>query len=272
VKPLTSLPGVFELTYYANPVAAMYACESLFATGLSSIIEHTAQEQPYKDVTVSKEELLDAVVRLAGYLHYEFVFCPPCQTMDSMLEDICEKFLNADILEINEGELESDQASEAEKQWAQRMSSSLQMSDDEDSSDEYTYIAKEFTVYKVRTSCASNKEKLGFLKQIISPLIDTYYMTAIELTRLSSEDVPEKKFVDDVHQVILQHINTGSCLYSESLSLVTINNAVQAFERLNIVERYREEGSAKYVLSLSPKYKDHQELADLVRDIETFRN
>eukprot|EP00918_Siedleckia_nematoides_P097476 GHVU01213640.1.p1 GENE.GHVU01213640.1~~GHVU01213640.1.p1 ORF type:complete len:508 (-),score=59.40 GHVU01213640.1:118-1470(-) len=270
IKPVTTLPGVFHLTYYANPVVAMFACESLFATALWSRIEMAAQEQPYKDVTVTKEEVISATIRLANYLHYEFVVCPPCQTMDTMLEDVCEKLLNADILQVIHSEGDLEQSSEQEKKWAQRFTSSLQMSDNEDSGDEYDIQYS--TVYTVKISSKRNTEKLNFLKEIISPLMDTYYMTGMELNMLSSQDILEDLFVNAVHKVILQHIESGACQYSESSSLVIIHNAVQAFERLNIVERYRDESMNKAMLSLTPQYKDPQALAELWRELETFRH
>lgn len=83
IKPVSMLPNVIELAYYSNTLMTFFAMDSIIATALYSL---NAINVGY----VGQQELVDTCLDLCDIFQYEFIFCKPCQNLESIIWDCIE--------------------------------------------------------------------------------------------------------------------------------------------------------------------------------------
>jgi glycerol-3-phosphate O-acyltransferase 1/2 len=269
--PVTSLPDVFELSYYANVASTVFAVESVLANSIYSLVEADKWLTHHHGVhiKVSRNQLIERATELCNILKYEFIFSPPCRTLDLVLSDAVDKLRHSDVLvsveQLEQADEDSDLTNVEERLWARRYASNLRCGFDD--SDDETWDVPDET-YVLSTNIDLLK-KFWFLKHVLSPIIETYYITACRLTLLHQEDIPETEFIKSLHVLMKERIKNCFTSYAESAAIDTIRNAVHSFRSSGVVNRYEVAGVS--MLSLSPAYRDETVLDGFIKRFETYR-
>ncbi|CAG2239695.1 unnamed protein product [Mytilus edulis] len=80
--------------------------------------------------------------------------------------------------------------------------------------------------------------KLLFLYKVLAPILESYYLTALHISRDLAVELPEDSFIHILHTHAKKRVEKKLASFAESAALSTIKNAVKGFEDSNIVNVY----------------------------------
>lgn len=266
IQPNLDLPAILQLSYYANQVISVYALESIIACSIGALLDDkdiSLAELISQDVIISRRELLDTALDLCDLLHLEFVFSPPCVSLETSLIEAIESLIAADILNV----CEDQSAKSREKQWTNRLAVSTAWLDDDENNDEIEIPDQE---YKVNPSEEPLK-KLNFFHSILSPTIESYWCVACGLLLLKDQEFSEKDFVKALSDSAIRRVEIGTALYSESCSSVHITNAVKVFKECNILHLDQGDKMCGLLVKLSNGYQSVYAILDLIGQINRYK-
>ncbi|CAB4012571.1 Hypothetical predicted protein, partial [Paramuricea clavata] len=259
IKPILSLPGLLELSYYSNQVLSVFVLESVVACSIGALLTDRNISLPeliYQNTTISRRELLNTALDLCDLLYREFVFSPPCTSLETAIMDAIDKFIAAEVLNV----CEDTSTKSRERQWANRLAISTAWSDNEESEEETEITDQE---YKINSSDEAIW-KLKFLRDILSPIIESYWFAASSLLCLRDVQYNENDFINLVHKAAISRVTSGTAFFGESCSVVSIRNAIKAFMDCRILRQETATGH----LMLNTKQND---IIDLMARINKYK-
>lgn len=265
--PATTLPHVLELSYYANVVSPLLSVESVLVNTIYSIMdfEEWTELSSTSHSTFSYRHLMQEATVLCSILKYEFIFCPPCQSLDIALKAGFDRLRNSDMLITDEAIIKDCGVSVQDIMWAKRFAKQLQFEDYDSEPEDWT------TDNEV---CMVNKEpdlrkKFMFFKRVLSPILETYYVAACHLVQLLEHDVPENDFVKSLHKILKERVATGTSSYAESAAMDTLRNAILGFKNAGVIQLYNE--ASMTMCCLTEDYNSEESLFIFIRRLESYQ-
>uniref|UniRef100_T1JMC2 Phospholipid/glycerol acyltransferase domain-containing protein n=1 Tax=Strigamia maritima TaxID=126957 RepID=T1JMC2_STRMM len=255
LKPVTDLPYVIELAYYSNVVLSAFLMDGVLAAAVHALVEEDLQSLRDCDskLVISREKLHAKAKLLCDILQYDFIFTPFCSDLDRDIITKIEKFISDEILSPVE------QCDNSHKQWARRFVSSLDWDEGRSDDDEDEFI----------NLTDDALEKLEFYTKILSPIIESYWLFACNISLLLQVQMEEKEFLKRTRLSISNKIAAGLVLHAESLSADALQNAAKLFENWKVIESCVHD-NVKLVY-LSEYYDDEERLVEIIEIIEEFK-
>ncbi|XP_076439623.1 glycerol-3-phosphate acyltransferase 1, mitochondrial-like [Babylonia areolata] len=243
LEPNLNVPAVFTLSYNANSLTAAFAMESIIVCAIVLEAElmpsmWTPQLHVTDLPTVVKDNVMTTAHHLCDLLQFEFVLAPPCRTVADVLIEKMENFVDREIL-LSEGAEYDPAVDLVDRHWANRLAKSLEWDDDDDDEDMAQGYVEQKSL-KVNVNQADICSKLRFLHVVLSPILESYLITAYYITQALTADMPEDEFMKKLASFAQDRAKNKLVMHIESCGLVTLKNAVKAFQHLNILETYRE--------------------------------
>lgn len=93
IRPITQIPSVIELFYYANTLTPFYALDSVIVTAAMYLKAALPD-----DSGVLECEIIRLTQEICDILRYEFIFVKPCQTTETVLADAISNLIHKRIL------------------------------------------------------------------------------------------------------------------------------------------------------------------------------
>uniref|UniRef100_A0A336MYD6 CSON009880 protein n=1 Tax=Culicoides sonorensis TaxID=179676 RepID=A0A336MYD6_CULSO len=274
IKPVTMIPNVIELYYYANTVVPFYALESVIVTVANKLAtEHQSNGTILEEVPVADNEVTDLSKQLCDILRYEFIFCKPCQNFDIVLTDTITRLSDKNILHKPVIEVTEDE-SRAQRLYKYLASDNqLDFSDDDSSSeDENSNVRKhQYGISKdqqVFLPAEKHCDRI-VLMTVIAPIIHTYLAVAETLHYLvGCNSIIENEFIKKCVDEITSRVEMGKCKYGESISTDSIRNCIKLLEKWSIVDISTRTGAR--LLSLNPVYDSKIGINNTINRIKKF--
>ncbi|XP_017778247.1 PREDICTED: glycerol-3-phosphate acyltransferase 1, mitochondrial isoform X1 [Nicrophorus vespilloides] len=242
IKPVSMLPNVIELSYYSNSLMSCYSLDSVIAIALFSL--------DLKSGIVEQDDLVQASLELCNYLQYEFIFCRPCQSLESNILEAIDCLRNRHHIFTL---LDSDKP-------AQVSMACLDIDDEE-------RVVYNPVQYQLN---AKGKEYAFFLRSLLMPLIEAYSVTASSLYKLVDRTVLENELVKDILEEMKSELSSGSLLYEESVSVDPIKNALKLYQRLELLEVHTEKKLKLYYLKENVNNNDS--VKKMFEKIDVYRS
>lgn len=230
IKPCTSMPNVFELSYYANPVISVFLMESVLACSVifHCEIDMLSVTRQIEEVSANREDILSTAQSICNLLKYDFIFCPPCKRLEEELADTLDELVTSEVLKVQEDDVVGYTCRDQQR-WARSLSATVSWDDEEDLEDVSEQIVK------VNINRPESFSRLLFLYQVLGPILESYYLTALHITKDLKVELPEDSFLKEVHNHAKTRVEKGIASFAESASMSTFRNALKGFEDLNIV-------------------------------------
>lgn len=228
IAPVTTLPRMIELNFFANPLNSLYATESILALTLNTLVteEQWNQRGHELKVVISRKALLNNATDLCILFQYEFVLRPPCKSWEAVLLDALDELLASEVLISDE----EDTGPADQRKWAQRFSKSLSMG--ESDSEEEMEVDE---LYVVNLVSAYSTEKLHHLQSVVAPFLETYQVVACSLMDLGDNPMTEQDFVKAAHNKLKCRVDSGIASYAEGATLDITKNALNSFKQIGAV-------------------------------------
>ncbi|KAK7085155.1 hypothetical protein SK128_002837 [Halocaridina rubra] len=247
VKPITILPNVIELNYYASSMLPLFAVDAVVATSLMSLLDCDLWN--YKDCSpdllVNREKVIEKAKRLSEILQHEFLFAPPCSSLEAKLHESVDNLVVMGLL-VDAG------------------TSGTRWSDDSDE-DDLSFSQS----YRVAPSSSSLEVVQSWIN-MLTPMLDAYYCCAANLQTLVSKQVSDKEFLQSTQSYITSLLEKGTLRYAESICIDPLRNAVKLFEAFSVIESYNH--SNVRLLYLASDYDSEQRLEPLISELNFYRS
>lgn len=247
-QPNLSPPFAVELLYYANPLVNVFALESAVALAVIDAFETdvVALKALRKDSgNVERETILRGALFIAELLQNEFLWVPPCASLDDALNGIIENFVTHELLSlVSENDHEGDT-------WRQRHMRKTLEADigwdydtDEDEDTDYVGPDGKKDAYHMggsqRLAAGEDVAMLSWYASILAPHLTSYSNVAQSLTLLSAGDTTMKELISEIQSRATQRLRTGRCQHPESVGLDMIRNCLRSVETMEVVQTYPE--------------------------------
>ncbi|XP_046850894.1 glycerol-3-phosphate acyltransferase 1, mitochondrial-like isoform X4 [Xenia sp. Carnegie-2017] len=259
IQPILTLPSLLELSFYARQVFSVFIFEAIVACSIAALLTGqnlTLSELICQPTTLSRRELLNASLDLCDLLQKEFIYTRPCVSLESLLIEAIDMFIAADILKV----CEDAGGKSRRREWADRLALSTAWSDDEDSGDEVEISDQEY-----KMGCSDEAlEKMRFFTTMLSPIIESYWFTTLQLSTLTSSQIDEDELILYVHEAAIERFKNRTAFFGESCSQLLITNALEIFKKYNIL--VREKDGQRVTLNSSRK-----ELIQLANTINQYK-
>lgn len=263
IKPCTEMPHVFELSYYANPVLSVFlldsvvACSVIFQCNINlSTIQIFSKYHPS-----SRDDILTTAQSICKLLKNDFLFCPPCKKLELELADTLDELVTSEILRVQEDNMV---IRDQQQKWAHNLSATVSW-DDEDDGEGFSEQLLEVNTHHV--GCI---QKLTFLYSVLAPILESYYLTALHISKDLTVELPEDNFISVLHHHAKSRVENGLASFSESAALTTLKNAVKGFQDLKVIDVYSA-GNIR-MIELKDHFQVWNKLNYYLDVLETLRN
>ncbi|KAF6209612.1 hypothetical protein GE061_015360 [Apolygus lucorum] len=214
VKPVTILPNVIELSYYANAILPHFALESVLGLTLVSFTKSSPDSTPH----VAADKLIDACLELCEILQYEFIFTKTCQNICDALYETIDYFSNLEILvRLDTPNLNSNKG---------LMNCDIVGDDD----DEEPYCPPQ------RYSVIKDSPKLALFSSLMKSILDSYSITASHLKSLGDRPIEENMLVKEVLAKTNSMISEGVITKGETLSTDQVRNCLKLLDKWGVAK------------------------------------
>ncbi|XP_014672916.1 PREDICTED: glycerol-3-phosphate acyltransferase 1, mitochondrial-like isoform X2 [Priapulus caudatus] len=267
LSPNLSLPDVFGLTYYANSVTSVFLIESVIVNAVLALSREQCSYIKEDSVVLPKQRLIRMATQLCSLLQFEFIFTPPCTSLQTQLLDGLDRLVASEVLS-EELVVKSRHADEA---WTGNSGFCWDSSSDEDD-DANTVATKDALDDRIILKMASNggQAKLHFLENVLQSLIETYCIAAAALPHLLGTTMTENNFQQRLQKLAIERVERGQTSYPESVSMDTLRNCTRLFEKQNVIALYYLD--TQRMLELDVMYDTEVALAEYLHVIELFRS
>lgn len=216
IKPVVILPNVIELSYYSNCLMQHFVLKSVIATALSVLDMSSGY--------VREEALLQHCLEICDILQFEFIFCKPCQTIESAIANTIDEFIMRD-------EIFLQNSNSVEYERSRKLAEEL-LGDD---------VVEEKPIdHQIRIDEKTTKH-IKFLRDLLKPWIECYSWTAFTLEKVVGETTMENEMIKNVIAEMKRQYLLGHVLYGESVCADPIKNALKLFQQWDILECHSEE-------------------------------
>lgn len=252
ITPVTILPNVIELSYYGNALLPHYAMRSVIATSAFAMMKFKKGEL-LADVRLNENDLLEHSLKLCEVLQFEFVFCKPCENLETVISRTLDDMKTWGMFSSLENHM-------------RRTYSFLDGSEEDFSDDDEAPIRHAF--YSVSND-PNDLSQLRLYNMTLRPLIDTYVATVMSLHRLIGKQLPDIDFAKEVITEVKTHIDTGFCKYGESCSADSIKNASKVLKKWGVLESFTQDSIN--LIYLSDSFNNKKAIEDLVERIRLYK-
>ncbi|GFQ74730.1 glycerol-3-phosphate acyltransferase 1, mitochondrial [Trichonephila clavata] len=234
-KPVTQLPHVLELQYYSNYVVPVFLLDSMIANALYALVD----------------------VEICHFRHCDTV--APCSDIMFSFSDIIDELIEKDCLHIAGVGIMPNRNVYGKK------SHSLSFCSSEDEDDDSVLKKQQLKINLTEESI----NHLEFLRSVLSPCIESYWLGAVTLLKLIDEIMEENILIQEMQLTAQEKLYKGLLAYEESFSADTFRNALRLFELWQIVEHYVQDGIK--IVYLSDSWNCKERINDVIARVEEFR-
>ncbi|KAK4326659.1 hypothetical protein Pmani_002818 [Petrolisthes manimaculis] len=247
IRPVTLLPNIIELNYYASALAPLFAADAIIVTCLLSSIDCDlwSYKDCLPDCLVDREKLIQRGLRLAQLLQHEFLLVPACASLLTKLGQVVDNLIDMGLLQ---------DAGKVDSRWS------------EDSDEDDISFSQQ---YKLAPT-SSTLEVIGAWRNMLAPMLDTYYHAACCLTSLVGKQLPDKEYIQSIQTHVSSLLEKGTLRYGESICVDPIRNAVKLFESESIMECYNH--NSIRLVYLTREYDAEDRLSPLISEIDSYRS
>lgn len=256
LTPNLTLPKLFDLIYYSNVIVPIFAVEATVAAAVCSLagdqIWLPDSESP---PTITRSALLQRAIDICHILQFEFIFKPPCATWMQIFTDAIDQLVIYEILVTVE---------EQESMWTRRLSRRMRVNEDSDEEE-----VDEDIVYDVKLTEEISRERMKFLVNVLSPLVECYHIVVCQASSLKDSPQPEKEFIRKVHGHLKQRVTDNVTAFPESASSDTLRNAVRSLQQIHVLESL-EEGTTS-MIRMVPSSESEARLGQVLDILDACR-
>lgn len=254
VQPKNGLPHILNLAFYSNQVVSVFSLDAVLACAIIAAAEDS-ESFDINDIEgqkiITQTSIVGKAKHLCDVLQREFILIPPCVSLESALTEGLDKFTSSETIKII---AESNSTSSRGSQWGW------------DDDDEYM---REFDVTEIEYKLTNVDEllkKLKFLKSVVAPLIESYWVAACGLLWLRNQTFSDTEFLTALHSCAKERVNEGVTMFPESCSLEPFRNAVRIFKEWKVIQV-----NAESKVALCDAYNSEDALFDVIEDINQFK-
>ncbi|GFV15027.1 glycerol-3-phosphate acyltransferase 1, mitochondrial [Trichonephila clavipes] len=260
-KPVTQLPHVLELQYYSNYVVPVFLLDSMIANALYALVDVEICHFRHCDskLYIFKEDVIDKAVELSEMLQFEFIAVAPCSDIIFSFSDIIDELIEKDCLHVAGVGIMPNRNVYGKK------SHPLSFYSSEDEDDDSVLKKQQIKINLTEESI----NHLEFLRSVLSPCIESYWLGAVTLLKLIDEIMEDNILIQEMQLTAQEKLYKGLLAYEESFSADTFRNALRLFELWQIVEHYVQDGIK--VVYLSDSWNSKERINDVIARIEEFR-
>ncbi|XP_071827253.1 glycerol-3-phosphate acyltransferase 1, mitochondrial-like isoform X2 [Apostichopus japonicus] len=270
VVPNTSLPNVFELSYYANTVVSVFVMESVVANAVASLVGDrlvTIGDTPKKSILISKSKVMQKAEELCDMLQFEFTFTRPCENLLAIISDALEDLVVAEVL-VNP---KNSNNPSADSEWARRIAKSSFWDEDTGGEEEENSFNSYQTKVELEVAATPEAlERLQYFQRMLGPLIEGYWLSSCNLVRLLDDNMSEAEFSSITNSYAKERIFKGLATYAESCAMDTLRNSWKVFAHWEVISYYYKEDKTKMV-QLQEGYRTEDQLSAFIDKIEAFK-
>lgn len=119
--------------------------------------------------------------------------------------------------------------------------------------------------YKL-TTYEEQLKRLQFLKSVVAPLVESYWVSACGLLWLRNQRFSDTEFLSALHTCAKERVQKEVTLFPESFSLEPFRNAVRVFRDWKVIQVDAEGG-----LTLCDAYNNEDAVFDVIEKISQFK-
>ncbi|XP_032806412.2 glycerol-3-phosphate acyltransferase 1, mitochondrial isoform X1 [Petromyzon marinus] len=245
VRPLTHVPAVFEMSYYASGLLPVFGPEAVVACAVNAAAQlrlaDVAMGHAPSEVSMDHGALLLKTTQLSSLLLLELNLLPPCHTLEQTCFETVQKFIDRGkftCTEDDEDEVAGKQTKRCHRA-SGRMSPTLAPWSDQGSDS----LGEEGAVCGRQLKLLVPSETLDwmiFLQRILGPVIEAYSSVAIFLHGLT-EPLPESELMKKAHRHLLDRTERHVAGFDESATMSLARNAVTTFKEIGVLAEVQEE-------------------------------
>ncbi|PRD22254.1 UNVERIFIED_CONTAM: hypothetical protein NCL1_49567 [Trichonephila clavipes] len=208
---------------------------------------------------IFKEDVIDKAVELSEMLQFEFIAVAPCSDIIFSFSDIIDELIEKDCLHVAGVGIMPNRNVYGKK------SHPLSFYSSEDEDDDSVLKKQQIKINLTEESI----NHLEFLRSVLSPCIESYWLGAVTLLKLIDEIMEDNILIQEMQLTAQEKLYKGLLAYEESFSADTFRNALRLFELWQIVEHYVQDGIK--VVYLSDSWNSKERINDVIARIEEFR-
>ncbi|XP_078455542.1 glycerol-3-phosphate acyltransferase 1, mitochondrial [Lampetra planeri] len=246
VRPLTHVPAVFEMSYYASGLLPVFGPEAVVACAMNAAAQlrlaDVAMGHTPSEVSVDHGALLLKTTQLASLLLLELNLLPPCHSVEQTCFETVQKFIDRGKFTCTEDD--EDEVAGKQPKRCHRASGGMSPTLAPWSSDQGSDgNGEEGSVCGRQLKLLVPSETLDwmiFLQRILGPVIEAYSSVAIFLHGLT-EPLPESELMKKAHRHLLDRTERHVAGFDESATMSLARNAVTTFKEIGVLTEVQEE-------------------------------
>lgn len=254
IQPKLVLPHLLNLTFYSNQVVSLFALDSVLACGITAAAEDS-ESYDSEDIDgkkiVSQKTILEKTKQLCDILQREFIFVPPCISLESALIEALDKFTASETLKVMQQSTGGSRGGD----WGW----------DDEHDEDMSIIDVPEVDYKL-TKSDELLTKLRYLKSLVAPLVESYWVSACALRWLSNQTFSETEFLTALHACAKERVQEEVTFFPESCSMEPLRNAIRIFKEWKVIQV-----DADSRVSLCDAYNDEDAFFDVIEKIGQFK-
>ncbi|XP_054839759.1 glycerol-3-phosphate acyltransferase 1, mitochondrial isoform X2 [Eublepharis macularius] len=255
ITPSTSVPAVFELSFYSNGVLHVFFKEAIIACSL-----HAIQNKRYRNGIngippnmISQEQLVRKAASLCYLLSNEGTVSLPCQLLCQVCHEAIEQFIQYGILLVAEDEQEDISSTLAEQNWEKKLPEPLSWRSDEEDEDS-DFGEEQRDCYLKVSQSQEHQQYITFLQKLLGPLLEAYSSAAIFIHNFSGP-VRESEYLQKLHKYLITRTEKNVAVYAESATYCLAKNAVKVFKDMGVFKETKQKRDS--ILELSSTFLPH---------------
>ncbi|RWS14006.1 Glycerol-3-phosphate acyltransferase 1-like protein [Dinothrombium tinctorium] len=206
LQPKTKLPHILELQYYSNACVSVFLLDSIVANALFATLDselETLTGVESSNTTISREQVVEKSAELCNILQHEFVFAPPCSSIKDAINATIENFITYGIF-LDDRERNCVRGKR------------FDFEDYEDDDKEYSSTVSKYNEPGIKVALDSESvETLHFYRNILAPLVESYWLAACCLLSLIGKEKEDSMFLMEVIEMSREKLNQGLLSYGE---------------------------------------------------------
>ncbi|XP_053161985.1 glycerol-3-phosphate acyltransferase 1, mitochondrial isoform X4 [Hemicordylus capensis] len=269
ITPITSVPDVFELSFYSNGALHVFFKEAIIACSL-----HAVQNKRHRNGingipsnVISQEHLVRKAASLCYLLSNEGTISLPCQLLCQVCHEAIERFIQYGILVVAEQDEQDDiSPSLAEQHWEKKLPEPLSWRSDEEDEDS-DFGEEQRDCYLKVSQSQEHQQYITFLQKLLGPLLESYSSAATFIHNFSGP-VRESEYLQKLHKYLIARTEKNVAVYAESATYCLAKNAVNIFKDMGVFKETKQKRDS--ILELSSTFLPHCNRQKLLEFIMGF--
>ncbi|KAM3835310.1 glycerol-3-phosphate acyltransferase 1, mitochondrial isoform 2-T3 [Vipera latastei] len=269
ITPNTSVPAVFELSFYSNGILHVFFKEAVIACSLHALLNkrHKNGISGILPSVVSQEQLVRKAASLCYLLCYEGTVSLPCQLLCQVCHEAIEQFIQYGLLLVAEQEEQEDISSSlTEQNWEKNIPEPLSWRSDEEDEDS-DFGEEQRDCYLKVSQSLEHQQYISFLQKLLGPLLEAYSSAAIFIHNFSGP-VRETECLQKLHKYLISRTEKNVAVYAESATYCLAKNAIKVFKDMGVFKETKQKRES--ILELSSTFLPHCNRQKLLEFILSF--